>query len=306
MIVVLLRSDGRPDVRPLQVIEGETVTADFGTPRGGARVAGRLLAADGAPLANQNLGLFERDSARWDEDWVASTTRADGSFQFEGVEPGRYLFYLIDTMGRGLRCVDELEVLPLVAEVEHDVRLSTGVLELAIVAESDGAPVPDAAVLLTRAEPSGGQTLMGFGASDATGAFAFRELGPGTYTAWAYPTHPELGFARSAPVVLDAEGRARAELELGPGGAADVVVRDPSGKPLEGAIVVFRDEHGDEHTFSRLPYTDARGRLRAQGLRPGVYQVTAQLAAHEGTPVTFRFDLGDAPEVPVVLSPVPR
>jgi len=303
MIVVLLRADERPDVRPVQVEEGLTARADFGPPEHGLRLFGRVLRGD-APVARQNVGLFDREQASWNQQWVASSTQADGSYEFAGVQPGRYLVFLIDEMGRGLRCVDELALGADGGELEHDVHVSDGRIALTLRDARRGTPVADAAVVVSRLQPDGAEEFMAFGLSLADGSCAFADLAPGSYRLSAYPSGGDLGYATSETLALAEAGRAECALELGEGGAVTVRVRSSDGQPLEHAVVTFVDEAGLEHGFSRLPLTDAEGRYRAAGLRPGRYRVRAQLAGYEGAPVALRFDLGLEAEVPVLLTPL--
>jgi protocatechuate 3,4-dioxygenase beta subunit len=310
MIVVTMRADPltgveRPDVRPVQVVSGETVTADFGSPEHGIRLHGRVLRGDGKPLAFQNLGLFDRQKANWGQDWVASTTHADGAYVFEGVAPGRYQMYLIDELGRGLRCVSSLELAPGRQDVEHELRLPAGKLEVSVHAAESAEPLAQAALTVMRNEGSGDASFFAFGLTDAHGRCGFSDLAAGTYTVYAYPAQPGLGFARSEPLSLSEDHPVALEIGLEPGGAVDVLVRTSEGRALEGALVLFRDESGDEHAFSRARLTDAAGRYRAQGLRPGRYRVEVEKAGFQDTPVEFRYELGRELEVPVVLAPIP-
>jgi hypothetical protein len=141
---------------------------------------------------------------------------------------------------------------------------------------------------------------------DAHGELDLGGILPGTYLARVYPTRPDLGFAVSEPLPVDpALPAPEAEVRLEAGGCATVLVRDPDGRPLEHAVVLFEDERGAEHGFARLPFTDTEGRLQACGLRPGRYVVHVQLDGYQGTPVSFFHELGRVPEVRVVLSPIP-
>ena len=304
MIVVSMRVADSPEVRPVQVVEGETMVANFEPPRRGVRLHGRVLTRDGKPLARQSLGLFDAETASWNQDWVATTTHADGGYAFEGVVPGRYQIFLIDDMGRGLRCVDAFLVAPDSVEVEHEVRISGGRLAVTVFDAQSAEPAGETALTLMRTDEDGGESFSAFGLSDAEGHFEFVDLRPGTYHVGAYPTRAGLGLAESERVSVAGDERVALEIQLEPGGALDVVVRGPDGRPLEGAVVVFYDEAGGEHTFSRLPLTDAAGRYRASCVRPGLYRVAAELAGHQGTPVEFRFELGYELEVPVVLVPI--
>jgi len=303
MLVVLLRSELQPDVRPVQVETGRSATCDFPAPREGTRVRGQLRAADGTPAALRNLGLFELETASWNQDWVASTTDLDGNYVFEGVLPGRYALYLVDQLGRGLRCLDELSVAAGAGEVEHDLVLSSGLLEVRARAAADGEPVAQAALMVMRHEEDGHETFGGYEML-VDGRAQVGDLRPGRYSVQVYPTVPGIGLATSEVVEVRAGEATPLELLLEPGGAVQVVVRTPDGRPLEGAAVVFRDARGREHQLTRVPTTDARGRYAAFGFLPGRYRVLVALDGFERAAVPFDFQLGHEPEIPVVLSPL--
>jgi len=301
MIVVLLRDEDRPDVRPIEVRPDAVVRADFVAPHSGARLRGRLLDAAGAPVALQNLGLFRRRTATWTQDWVASTTDESGSFLFEGVEPDAYQIFLIDEMGSGLRCVDEFDV-PAWPEMVHDVTLPDGRLEVRVHDARAGAPVPRAAVMLLRID--GSETdFAAHAESDEQGRCTFTDLRAGNYVAAVYPSTPGLGYALSDEHAVDGASAGPVEVALPEGGAVVVRVTDPAGRPLTGAIVRFRDEANEEHVFGRMPTTDEQGRYRAQGLLPGTWSAYAELDGHRGTPATFRLELGVEREIALVLTP---
>lgn len=303
MIVVLERGDEPPEVKPVEVRAGETARADFATEREGVRLSGRVLDPRGNPFALQNLGLFDKELARWNQNWVATTTLTDGSYTFEGVKPGAYLIFLIDRMGRGLRCVDELE-LPDLPVVEHDVRVGGGAIQGTVRDGRSGGPLPSAVVMLVREEAGGECSFAAHGTSDGHGVFSFTDLQPGVYVATAYPTREGLGFARSEPLALvEAGTQASTEIWLFEGGEVDVVVRDPEGRPLPDALIFFVDDEGAEHAFSQVPETDENGRYRAYGLRPGYYRALAFIEGHKGAPVSFQYELGAELEVNIVLAP---
>jgi hypothetical protein len=80
--------------------------------------------------------------------------------------------------------------------------------------------------------------------------------------------------------------------------AINIEVRDPAGRPIEGAYVVVILQAGKFKKTFHLPDTDSTGNSRANidltGLpAPAIVQVTAHVAAdgHKGRPVETDFEL---------------
>jgi protocatechuate 3,4-dioxygenase beta subunit len=305
ILVVRLRGNEPPDARPVLVVEGTTLRADFIPPRRGIHLHGRLVDAARQPLPFRNLGLFDAETASWSEDWVASSSTADGSYVFDGVQPGRYALYLVDDYGRGLRCVDELVLAPDALDVEHDVATPSGRFDVRVRAAEGGEALDKTMLIVTRLERDGRASFAGYGSTDADGRYAFVEQRPGRYVVTAYPSRPGLGFAHSEVVELGDGPGPSLELLLEPGGAVDVLVRAADGRALEGATVLFHDQEGAEHNFSRVPRSDSAGRYHAEGLRPGRYRVEAELAGYQSATTTFELRLGSKPDVTILLAPLP-
>jgi carboxypeptidase family protein len=303
MVVVFLRSNEQPDVRPVQVVEGLTVRADFESEPRGTRLHGRVLDEDGQPLALRNIGLFDAETASWSQDWVASSTNADGSYVFERVEPGRYELLMIDDVGRGLQRVDQLELPAGVPEVEHDVTVPDAGLDVRL-SDSEGKPVALSSVIVTSVA-GGRENFAAYGPSGDDGWCRFPHMLPGEYRVTVYPSQAGLGYAQSEVVRVEEHHTATLELVHEAGGLATIRVHAGDGRALEGAAIVFHDESGAEHMFSRVPLTDASGRYQAFGLRAGRYRVEAWLEGWHGEPVAFRYELGSEPEIPIVLAPSP-
>lgn len=304
MLVVLLRSEVRPDVRPVQVETDKLARCDFPAPLQGIRLHGHLREADGRPAGQRNLGLFDRESASWNQDWVASSTAPDGSYAFEGVRPGAYALYLVDQLARGLRCLGVLEVPSGSGDIEHDLTVPSESLEVRAHAAADGAPVAQAFLMLMRHEDDGSVTFAAFELL-ADGRALLTQLAPGRYSVEVYPMVPGLGHAQSEMVELGTGSSGLLEMVLEPGCTALVVVRGQDGRPLEGATVVFRDASGLEHQFSRVPTTDADGRYVAYGPLPERYRVVVALSGYATATVVHDFRLGHESEIPVLLTPLP-
>lgn len=302
MIAVLIGEDDRPDVRPLQMVDGTTVRADFGTPLVSLTLRGTLRRPEGTPIALQNIALFDRSSAKWNSDWVASTTDRRGRFEFPAVEPGRYLVFLIDEQGNQLRCVDELELGRELLLVERDVRVPAGELAVTVRTAEDGAALARVVVVLEFLEEGGDELFAALGLTGADGVAHFHEQRPGRYRVTAYPSDGQHGYATLEEVVIGA-APAEAALAVGPGGSALVSVRTVDGRPLPRAAVLFAASDGREHNFSQVPETDSDGHFRAVGLAPGIYTVRVRLDGFAPVDVELDFRPDEEALVPIVLHP---
>jgi hypothetical protein len=303
LIAVLMR-DGRPDVRPLQMLDGAEVTIDFETSLAGLRLTGRVLDAEGRPLALQNIGLFDRKKATWNSEWIASTTNREGQYLFEGLAPGDYLVFLIDELGRGLRCVDGFTLSDELLLHERDIRVPRGELGVRLRSEQEDTPIAGAAVVLEYLDPEGDTHFSAMGVSGADGTFHFVEQRPGRYRLVAYPTDGRHGFLLIPMVELRSEPTTL-ELELPPGGSVTVRVRSSDGRPVARARVLFAATDGLEHNFSQVPETDSDGLFRAVGLTRGRYVVRVALDGYRPLERPFDFELDPESRLELTLDPLP-
>jgi hypothetical protein len=209
--------------------------------------------------------------------------------------------FLIDELGRHLRCVDEFELAGELLLVERDLHVPASELHVTL-RSADGAPVAEAAIVLERLEASGEEPFAALGLSGADGTFRFVEQRPGRYRVTAYPSDGRLGFATHELVELGDEPAALT-LTHGPGGAALVTVHSTDGRALARATVLFVTGDGREHNFSQVPETDSDGRFRAVGLAPESYTVRVLHEGHEPASVRLDFTPGEEVLVPIVLRP---
>lgn len=132
-----------------------------------------------------------------------------------------------------------------------------------------GEPILRAHVTLR----TGGQSQQIYGAlTDAEGKFTIMQVPAGSYAVAVEKTgyQPPLQFnAPALQLKLDAaEKKEGVKLKLTPGGSISGRVLDSTGEPVEGASVrVSPNTPG--------AVTDAKGRFRIGGLRPGKYRVLA-------------------------------
>lgn len=218
--------------------------------RRGRSLGGRVVDENGALVTGATV-ILQADTAYEHEE-----TGADGTFRFEGLEPGSYRLRA-EAPGRS---ATELPQPIRVADVDVtgvEIRLSPGVdirgrvvgLEQDDLARTQVAAVRADEAVQRVAEPSW------------DGTFVLDDVGPGSWRVLA---------------MVDEKGMVVEEVEVGEAGAdVELVFGDGlvvtgrvlrNGKPLVGAIVGLQ---GRDSTSLGMTTTDASGAYRLEGLEPG-------------------------------------
>lgn len=196
--------------------------------RRGAVVEGRVLAADGSPVAGAAVGIDSEGLERW----RPARTDGDGRYRLEGVEPGHRILGATADDGRSTR--RELEVVE--GTNALDLVFEPGWPVAGVVVDEAGAPVGDA--LLTLAAEStawGGLEAR----ADDRGAFRFDDVPEGTY--WLRGRHPGHATTRLEDAVEVAGPVAGLELRLASGARIVGNLRGLDGAELRQAGVMAHD-----------------------------------------------------------------
>ncbi|MBI1851616.1 MAG: carboxypeptidase regulatory-like domain-containing protein [Planctomycetes bacterium] len=156
-----------------------------------------------------------------------------------------------------------------------------------------GDPVAGARLQLFRSEARG-QTFES--ASDATGAFRFDRIPPGSYvlitSSEGNGSAPRLRFEVKEGVVVEKHVLVTAGITV-----SGKVTDAASGKPIAGAVV------GQGWAFDKTAQTDADGEYVLSGFAPeGVYQIAARAAGFGQTEHEVRAKEGDRVAVDFALS----
>jgi len=288
-VVVVAREDRTPEsvsrLEP-EIIE-LTVTLhegdDVEVPIGGAapdpaartRVTGTLRGA--LAVANTKV-RFEptRESAPF----VETRAKADGSYEIDLVEKGRYWVVLhlpSDSLAeRGLWIAEAPDQVV-------DFQLPGTVVRGRVV-DSNGAAVR-ARIRVRSADLEssldGGWSTVGTDDTAKDGTYVFEGLERGR---WRMTVTPKDAASPLAPrsVVVDLTANAKHEdlvITLTPGGALEGVVKGPDGRTFAGARITARAEDGfdydHETSAEERVTTDAAGRFRIDGLSTGAWRVRA-------------------------------
>jgi hypothetical protein len=275
-------------------------------------ISGRVLGADGAPVAGVVVTAVAPPAARGPSGHdrppvppVSARSDKDGDFRLELLEEhGRYDL----TATRGTVAVAWRRG---VAAGSTDVilRLSAAGRLTGKVSERGGVkPVPAFTVVVTRKlGPLEHDTATVRAFFDSRGTYAIDGLAAGDYDV----TVAAHGFAVSgaSPVSMAAGAGAVADFELGRGARlAGTVVDGATNKPLEGAAVSVEGQAGltGAIPLATRATTDVTGRFLLEGLAPGRCSLFVAAADHHARivgPLTVEGE-AELPPVTVALSPV--
>ncbi|MCO5169299.1 MAG: carboxypeptidase-like regulatory domain-containing protein [Planctomycetes bacterium] len=126
--------------------------------------------------------------------------------------------------------------------------------------------------------------------ADPDGAFAFERVAAGEYTLSA-------GGPRSPPFTVQEGETARRNVEAAPTATVEGTVTGPGGAPLSGASLVLgwldMWNRGEVIGAAARATTDALGRFRLEGVRPGP-GLGITVTAAGGVRASFRVDVPDA------------
>lgn len=250
--------------------------------RGGAKVSGRVLDPDGAPIPGARV-LYS-GASEWsqqaDPRHDAAVTDGEGRWSFQALPAGSFRFVARhDTHAPGS---SELVTLDGTAEKAGvDIQLDPGAVLTGRVTDDQGAAVPSARVRVVASGRGFSRPRQTFTGED--GRFRMEGLPRRSVDAVALA---EAGSSQIAEVDLSkGTGTAEIELVLDLTGTIAGVVESPDGEPIEGAqVTAMPDVRRGGPDFERSAFrlrgfpeelTDAGGRFVLRGLEPGEYQVSA-------------------------------
>ncbi|HEX6202470.1 MAG TPA: carboxypeptidase-like regulatory domain-containing protein, partial [Thermoanaerobaculia bacterium] len=255
----------------------------------GHRVSGRVVDAGGAPIAGARVmlgGQMVRGLLR------PATTRADGSFELDGVAPG---LWQLSAAKEGWVQAEEplrLEIDGPVAGVE--LRLTAGA---AVVGHVRGVDLAEIGRLRVAAgaedRAPGGDTRIG--TVDYEGGYRVDGLTPGRWRVMAILGEGE-GMASGVVELAAGQQEARLDLEM----AGDLVLSGRvtlGGRPLSGSEVSLT---GRDHVSFARGRTGADGRFRIARLERGRYELSVHDYV-EGVAEQREIDLAGDHEVTIDL-----
>lgn len=253
-----------------------------------SRLGGRAVDESGVPIAGarveldmvRTLGAASFGMPRSD-----AQTADDGSFLFEGLEPGRAG---LTASAQGRRTVRKQGLVLGAGEsqLDHELRLEPGATLTGTVRDAEGTPLEGVRVLIPEGNTSPAMIMMmrSGALTNADGRFRLEGAAVGRRLVEAHAP----GF-RAGKLELElAAGDNVADFTLERGASIAGRVLAPGGGPLNGASV--RVVAGPGRPSFGLPsaQTDPQGRFRIDGLEPGTISLIAEaegFAATQSAPI---------------------
>jgi protocatechuate 3,4-dioxygenase beta subunit len=219
---------------------------------------GVVTGGSGEPLADAVLTVINVAGGQAGN----ARTGADGGYQLTMPAEGGYV-----VIARGLNHEPHAATVEVHGVLTTcDIRLASSAGLTGTVADPDGSPVAGATVILTNTAGAVVSALR----SNAHGGYGVTDLTPGLYTVTA--TAPERE-PMALLVDVPPTGIARQDVTFAPRTLTLAgTTRHSDGRPLADIRVSVVDSSGTEVATT---YSDASGRYRFTGLRPGHYTVAA-------------------------------
>lgn len=187
----------------------------------------------------------------------------NGEFRFEGIVTGRYTV-TVSAAGFLPQTSDEFVVVsPEETRVEDVDLRQGGRIRMRVVDEDSARGIPRAFAQVVESGDSAH--------SDSSGNFVIGPLEPGVWTVRV--THAEyLPSERHLVKVVAGRERNEGKLRMERGAELNGVVKNARGRAVEGAVI---DVRTDDSELRESAITDADGKFRFTGLRPGTAIATA-------------------------------
>jgi len=275
------------------IVEGEMIRVDVGEAVGGCRVFGTVTDAL-TPLDGATVTSFLRDgpsgeSAPSGLHFRTARTDRNGLYEIANLPSGDYRFQVQPPSGGGRPFLADSFV-PAEPEFRIDFAVPRGGFSGRVTDAATGEAIAgiDVRASLSESERRGDFSDMaardlGSASTDEDGRYELDRLSPGIYRAEAggggvLPGAGEaLRYGRDVREAIRVEeGRVVRGVDFAletPGSLAALVTKPDGKEPVPAAFLHLRDQNGNEVSgFGNV--TNAEGRVRIGGLKPGAYRVT--------------------------------
>ena len=257
------------------------------------------VSSGGGPLEGASVSCY---SESW-ELLLAVETDASGDYSLKWLMPGLYFVGASTETNLAPEYYDDVPGIPaargsattvnVYAAIETpgiDFDLSAGASISGTVTTDEPSPSPIVGAIVTAYVEGGSWKQVALAETDASGNYVLQALAPGTYYLAALPPTPDLlaeyydnvaaipANQSQATAIPVGPGESVTEKDFALGHGSSIsgnVTDDPSGDPIEGAIVMLFVEEGGEWNNVSLTVTDSSGDYVFGGLPAGTYYLQA-------------------------------
>lgn len=244
------------------VIDGEK-TVEITLQVGGVTMTGTVLRGN-TPIVASVIGTGP-------DGQVSRAYASAGAYTLENLVPGKYQFSVRGQDGKNMKEDETVEV-PDEPEFEHDFILPDGAIDLTVV-DSNGEPVSDASVALTKKNSGTGvdqnwiTRTAGQKRTDVNGKTRFEGL-DGTYGLTA--SKVDVGTAMKSNIQVSDNGATAVQLTLGTDGGTlvSLSLNYTDGQPMPEPWCYL---HSDSGPYKHKAHRSAEGVMTITNIPPGVY-----------------------------------
>ena len=252
----------------ITLVPGQVETVVLGEPSAESVQVTGTVTDDGESIPKAIVMVYSSDGPGNDA-LAGAQADLDGVYAVTLDEPGDYRF----EVGREFGKLSSVELsVPGVREFRHDVELPQGMLRGTVV-EAGGTPLANVVLTLSRGSSGAAAPWMSSqrAQSDASGAFIFEDLAPGSYDLRAaiFGGRTDLGHVLLREVKVSEDGSAGLQVELPVAGEVQGMVQDAQGDPINRATIWVETEDGTRVSEFRRVRSSSDGSFTQGSLAPG-------------------------------------
>ncbi|MFT7667335.1 MAG: hypothetical protein ACI8X5_000014 [Planctomycetota bacterium] len=288
----------QPRYLPLNIVEGETVRADFLGEQRASSISGVISDGEGKfiPFANLHVWSLSDDEGIWS----GETADKEGRYKITGLIPGTYQLYAGPANSTVLAATLELGAND---QMHRDIVLQGETLGVRVLSSATGEPVSLVDLFLLQRNEGGRDVVIARIFAEFERKLELSHLPLGTYDLVATSEGDEYARTIISDVWIDSEaGDKEVTVYLEPACALELAIVDEGGSPIEGVSVSLVGSMGDSRETTTTNASGGTGKYKLGRLYAGDWQVTLRKPGFQDAQLTASVKVGEVQ----ILYPVMR